>query len=144
MGKFGVHRRNIIFLCSVSILRLIFSVHHKLNSEPSSNFGADDSLPDDKRLKRMQQIGKSQAREQPVEPPVGGKQDVVKTTHMDPVLEVLPTDFGIQMRRPSNRQWIHPILIFQNMGCKRTVFPAASWNYDVITRGPAILIEQRY
>ena len=61
----------------------------------------------------MQQVFGSQPREQGVHGAIVVEADVVESAHVDPGAKVLPTDVGIDDRRPRHGQRIHTVLVLE-------------------------------
>ena len=103
-----------------------FAVEDQRDIQLRGHLGNEGLLAQDEGLERVQQIDRRVAREQAVDLAVGGVEEVVKTADMQPVLEVLPTDVGIQVGRPRDRQRMHAVLVLQQVRLHRTVLAAAA------------------
>jgi len=97
----------------------------------SCHFRNERLLPQNERLEWVQQIDRRIAGQQAVNFTVRGVQVVVKTTDMQPLLEVFPADIGIQMRGPRDGQGIHTVLVLQQVGLHRAVLTTTA-TYDAV------------
>ena len=73
---------------------------------------------------------------------VGGAQVVVEPG-VDPRLKVLPAPGGVDVRRPCDRERVHAVLVFQQMGGIKAVLSAAARHKAVVAAvGFAVAIAQ--
>ena len=82
----------------LAVLARHLPVEDQRDVELSCHLCNECLLAENEGLEGMQEVDSSVAREQPVNLPVGRVEKVVKTPDMQPVLEILPTDVGIQVR----------------------------------------------
>src|SRR5690606_39111113 len=71
------------------------------------------------------------ARQQPVHPPVRREQVVVEAG-VDPGLEVVPAPGRVDVRRPGDRQRVHPVDVFQLVGGEEAVLAAGTGHDTVV------------
>ena len=118
-----ITQRGVVVGDGVAELGLVLTVEHQRNTEFRGHLGGKLLLPEDERLERMEQVLRGQAGQQAVGHAVGGTQVVVKTS-MDPRLHIVPPPRGVDVRRPSHRQRVHAVLVFQQVGGVKAVLTA--------------------
>ena len=88
-------------------------------------------MPEDERLERVEQVLRGQTGQQAVGHAVGGTQVVVKA-RMNPRLHIVPAPWGVDVRRPSHRQRVHAVLVFQQVGGVKAVLAAGTGHQAVV------------
>ena len=126
-----IAQRGVVVGDGVAKLCLVLTVEYQRNTEFRGHLGGKLLLPEDERLERMEQVFRGQTGQQAVGHAVGGTQVVVKAC-MNPRLHIVPAPWGVDVRRPSHRQRVHAVLVFQQVGGVEAVLAARAGHQTVI------------
>ena len=107
LGSFRIGSR-------IAVLRLVLAVDHQGYVEQKRHFRRQILLSEHEGLERMEQVLHREPREQTMGAAVGRVQKIIEP-RVDPGLEVFPSPFGIDVRRPGDRERMHAILVLENM-----------------------------
>ena len=137
-------RRLVVVGDRVAVLGFVLSVEDQRDAELQRELRAEVLLSENERLERMQQVLNRQPGEELHHLAVLIEADVVEAAHVQPRLEVLPADFGVENRRPCDRQRVHAVLVLQDMRLHAAILAAAAGDEAVIrTVLTPVLVEQR-
>jgi hypothetical protein len=79
----------------------------------------------------MEQALEGEPRQEAVDPAVRGDEVVVEAG-VDPKLEVAPAPIGVDVRRPGQRQGMHPVFVFELVRGVEAVLPAGPRHEAVV------------
>src|SRR3989344_8674419 len=99
----------------------VLTVKNQRNPKSYRHFHRECFLPQNERLKGVQQVLKSMPCQQAVDFSIRCEEIIVEAADMDPILMILKANIRVLMRGPSHGQRVHAIFCLENMRGVTTV-----------------------